>query len=83
VEGVSCDLRKMDYALYQQDRLPIRVQSKNLACSAFGLMILALYYRMQHFFSQNNLACGAFFCTKKILLNHSVMHLISSFKRVA
>jgi len=31
----------MNYMLYQQDRLPIRIQSKDLACGAFSLISLA------------------------------------------
>jgi len=55
--GGEGDLSKINYMLYQLDRLPIRTYSKNLACGAFCVISLAC----SAFFSLKNLACGACF----------------------
>jgi len=67
----------MNYILYQlrQTRLPIRTESKNLACVAFYLISFACGTFFFH--SKSGLRCMIFI--KYVLFNHSGMYLIWSF----
>ena len=71
----NCDLLKMRYIQYQEDRLPIKIQSKNLACGTTLINESCL----QRIYLIKNLSYGL--CFAHLLLNHSatVVHLIASF----
>jgi len=61
----------------QEDKVPIKIQSKNLACFSFYFISFAC----GAVFSQMNFACGAFLFTKILSMGHfiSVSSLVYQF----